>query len=287
MSIKKFYPNASISLEVAPFCDGLCKITASIEEDGRVSKLDILSELTPAAVDAGNQRAVAQLLALLGAGVETSAIPETEPSEVSTTEANPSEASTVEAKPKLVKHRTKKSQPKEEPVEETQAPQPEPVPVEETAETAPAVEVESPEETIPAPSEQDTVEETAAVEPAAESVAEPAEDAISHAETVASEEDDSADAGEPGETVPEEVAEEPEEDIETKREWAKTVLVEIEKGARVSGGMKSFVGKPVWDMVREKRSFGPLILSRAKAGAHILTPDAEEALRIIVDMLKE
>ena len=40
-------------------------------------------------------------------------------------------------------------------------------------------------------------------------------------------------------------------------------------------------------MVKEKRSFGPLILSRAKDGAHILTPDAEEALRIIVDMLKE
>lgn len=277
MSIKKFYPNASISLEVAPFCDGLCKITASIEEDGRVSKLDILSELTPAAVDAGNQRAVSQLLALLGAGAETSAIPETESSE----------ASTTEDKPKLVKRRTKKSLSKEESVERAQAVLPESVPVEETAETAPAVEVESPEETIPAPSEQDTVEETATVEPAAESVTEPAEDAISHTETVASEEDDSADAGEPEETVPEEVAEEPEEDIETKREWAKTVLVEIEKGARVSGGMKAFVGKPVWDMVKEKRSFGPLILSRAKAGAHILTPDAEEALRIIVDMLKE
>lgn len=266
MSIKKFYPNASISLEVAPFCDGLCKITASIEDDGKVSKLDILSELTPAAVDAGNQRAVSQLLALLGTDVETPVAPEDKPAETSA----------AEDKPKLVKHRAKKSQPKEEPVEEA-------------AETVPAVEAESFKETAPAPNEQVTAEETAAVEPdaaatepAEESVAESAEDASTPDETVASKEDDGVDAGEP-----EEAAEEPEEDIEAKREWAKTVLVEIGEGARISAGMKSFVGKPVWDMVKEKRSFGPLILSRAKDGAHILTPDAEEALRIIVDMLKE
>lgn len=275
MSIKKFYPNASISLEVAPFCDGLCKITASIEDDGKVSKLDILSELTPAAVDAGNQRAVSQLLALLGTDVETPVAPEDKPAETSA----------AEDKPKLVKHRAKKSQPKEEPVEEA-------------AETVPAVEAESFKETAPAPDEQVAAEETAAVEPdaaatepAEESVAESAEDASTPDETVASKEDDGVDAGEPEEaaeeTVPEEAAEEPEEDIEAKREWAKTVLVEIGEGARISAGMKSFVGKPVWDMVKEKRSFGPLILSRAKDGAHILTPDAEEALRIIVDMLKE
>lgn len=263
MSIKKFYPNASISLEVAPFCDGLCKITASIEDDGKVSKLDILSELTPAAVDAGNQRAVSQLLALLGNEVETSA----------TTEDKPAEASATEDKPKLVKHRAKKSQPKEEPVEGA-------------AEAGPAVEVESHEETAPAPSEQDVAEPTAA-EPAEESAAEHTEDASSPVETIASKEDDGVDASEPEETVPEEAAEESKEDIEAKREWAKTVLVEIAEGARISAGMKSFVGKPVWDMVKEKRSFGPLILSRAKDGAHILTPDAEEALRIIVDMLKE
>ena len=263
MSIKKFYPNASISLEVAPFCDGLCKITASIEDDGKVSKLDILSELTPAAVDAGNQRAVSQLLALLGNEVETSA----------TTEDKPAEASATEDKPKLVKHRAKKSQPKEEPVEGA-------------AEAGPAVEVESHEETAPAPNEQDVAEETAA-EPAEESAAEHTEDASSPVETIASKEDDGVDASEPEETVPEEAAEESKEDIEAKREWAKTVLVEIAEGARISAGMKSFVGKPVWDMVKEKRSFGPLILSRAKDGAHILTPDAEEALRIIVDMLKE
>ena len=273
MSIKKFYPNASISLEVAPFCDGLCKITASIEDDGKVSKLDILSELTPAAVDAGNQRAVSQLLTLLGGDAETPATPETKPTEVSATEN----------KPKVAKPRAKKSQPKEEPVEDA-------------AETIPAVEAESSEETAPAPSEQVAAEETAAVEPTAaepaeESVAESAEDASTPDETVASKEDDGVDAGEPEEaaeeTVPEEAAEEPEEDIEAKREWAKTVLVEIGEGARISAGMKSFVGKPVWDMVKEKRSFGPLILSRAKDGAHILTPAAEEALRIIVDMLKE
>lgn len=269
MSIKKFYPNASISLEVAPFCDGLCKITASIEDDGKVSKLDILSELTPAAVDAGNQRAVAQLLALLGNEAETS----------TTTEDKPAEASATEDKPKLVKHRAKKSQPKEEPVEGA-------------AEAGPAVEVESHEETAPAPSEQDVTEETATVEPAAaepaeESAAEHTEDASSPVETIASKEDDGVDASEPEETVPEEAAEESKEDIEAKREWAKTILVEIAEGARISAGMKSFVGKPVWDMVKEKRSFGPLILSRAKDGAHILTPDAEEALRIIVDMLKE
>lgn len=267
MSIKKFYPNASISLEVAPFCDGLCKITASIEDDGKVSKLDILSELTPAAVDAGNQRAVSQLLALLGTDVETPVAPEDKPAETSA----------AEDKPKLVKHRAKKSQPKEEPVEEA-------------AETVPAVEAESFKETAPAPSEQVAAEETAA-EPAEESVAESAEDASTPDETVASKEDDGVGAGEPEEaaeeTVPEEAAEEPEEDIEAKREWAKTVLVEIGEGARISAGMKSFVGKPVWDMVKEKRSFGPLILSRAKDGAHILTPAAEEALRIIVDMLKE
>lgn len=270
MSIKKFYPNASISLEVAPFCDGLCKITASIEDDGKVSKLDILSELTPTAVDAGNQRAVSQLLALLGADAETPATPETKPTEVSATEN----------KPKVAKPRAKKSQPKEEPVEEA-------------AETVPAVEAESSTETAPAPVEQVAAEETAAVEPdaatepAEESVAESAEDASTPDETVASKEDDCVDASEPEEAVPEEAAEEPEEDIEAKREWAKTVLVEIAEGARISAGMKSFVGKPVWDMVKEKRSFGPLILSRAKDGAHILTPDAEEALRIIVDMLKE
>lgn len=268
MSIKKFYPNASISLEVAPFCDGLCKITASIEDDGKVSKLDILSELTPAAVDAGNQRAVSQLLALLEADAETPATPETKPTEVSATEN----------KPKVAKPRAKKSQPKEEPVEEA-------------AETIPAVGAESSEETAPVPSEQDAVEPDAATEPAEEPVAESVEDASTPNEAVASKEDDSVDAVEPEdaaeETVPEEAVEETEEDIESKREWAKTVLVKVEEGARISAGMKSFVGKPVWDMVKEKRSFGPLLLSRAKDGAHILTPDAEEALRIIVDMLKE
>ena len=279
MSIKKFYPNASVSLEVAPFCDGLCKITASIEDDGKVSKLDILSELTPAAVDAGNQRAVAQLLALLGNEAETSTTTEDKPAEASATEDKPAEASATEDKPKLVKHRAKKSQPKEEPVEGA-------------AEAGPAVEVESHEETAPAPSEQDVTEETATVElaaaePAEESAAEHTEDANSPVETIASKEDDGVDASEPEETVPEEAAEESKEDIEAKREWAKTILVEIAEGARISAGMKSFVGKPVWDMVKEKRSFGPLILSRAKDGAHILTPDAEEALRIIVDMLKE
>lgn len=274
MSIKKFYPNASISLEVAPFCDGLCKITASIEDDGKVSKLDILSELTPAAVDAGNQRAVSQLLALLEADAETPATPETKPTEVSATEN----------KPKVAKPRAKKSQPKEEPVEEV-------------AETISAVGAESSEETAPVPSEQDAAEEATAVEPdaatepAEEPVAESVEDASTPDEAVASKEDDSVDAVEPEdaaeETVPEEAVEETEEDIESKREWAKTVLVKVEEGARISAGMKSFVGKPVWDMVKEKRSFGPLLLSRAKDGAHILTPDAEEALRIIVDMLKE
>ena len=35
------HPNTSITLEVAPFSDALCKITASITIDERMSKLDI------------------------------------------------------------------------------------------------------------------------------------------------------------------------------------------------------------------------------------------------------
>ena len=39
------HPNTSITLEVAPFSDALCKITASITIDERMSKLDILQSL--------------------------------------------------------------------------------------------------------------------------------------------------------------------------------------------------------------------------------------------------
>lgn len=253
------HPNTSITLEVAPFSDALCKITASITIDERMSKLDILSAQTPEAVDAGNQRAISQLLSILG-------IPGASVSDAESSEP-----------PKATKRRSKKDDVKvEHNVVE--------VPTEDSPSEA------GPTEDIPA--ESDSVQDI----PAAEDEVQPSSEEPNEPEPAAIETSISGEEPEPkgdapivGEAPAEEpvVASESDEELEAKREHAKTVLVEFLPGVKPSPRMASFVGSTVWEMLKQKRSFGPVLLKKAKDGEHFLTPKAEDALRIIVDMLKE
>lgn len=254
------HPNTSITLEVSPFSDALCKITASVVIDERVSKLDILSAQTPEAVDDGNQRAISQLLAILGFGEP---VPET-----------PASAPEDEEPVRPVKRRGRKGHVKAE-AEQTE-PHAETVPTEpEPAEST--VEPEEPHDASTPVSDESSFEGEAESEPVAIENPPEAEQAQQEETSVDVKASEEATAPVP----------ESSEELEAKREQAKSVLVEILPGAEVSARMKSFVGKTVWEMVREKRSFGPLLLAKAKKGDHILSPEAEEALNIIVDMLKE
>lgn len=245
------HPNTSITLEVAPFSDALCKITASITIDERMSKLDILSAQTPEAVDAGNQRAISQLLSILGIT--------TQQGKITVPGASVSDAESSEPT-KATKRRSKKDDVK---VEHNVVD----VPTEDAPTEA------GPTEDIPA--ESDSVQDI----PAAEDEVQPSSE----------EPEPKGDAPIVGEAPAEEpvVASESDEELEAKREHAKTVLVEFLPGVKPSPRMASFVGSTVWEMLKQKRSFGPVLLKKAKDGEHFLTPKAEDALRIIVDMLKE
>lgn len=262
------HPNTSITLEVAPFSDALCKITASITIDERMSKLDILSAQTPEAVDAGNQRAISQLLSILGIT--------TQQGNITVPGASVSDAESSEP-PKATKRRSKKDDVK---VEHNVVD----VPTEDAPTEA------GPTEDIPA--ESDSVQDI----PAAEDEVQPSSGELNEPEPAAIETSISGEEPEPkgdapivGEAPAEEpeVAPESDEKLEAKREHAKTVLVEFLHGVKPSPRMASFVGSTVWEMLKQKRSFGPVLLKKAKDGEHFLTPEAEDALRIIVDMLKE
>ena len=262
------HPNTSITLEVAPFSDALCKITASITIDERMSKLDILSAQTPEAVDAGNQRAISQLLSILGIT--------TQQGNTTVPGASVSDAESSEP-PKATKRRSKKDD----------------VKVEHNVVDAPTEDAPTevgPTEDIPA--ESDSVQDI----PAAEDEVQPSSEEPNEPEPAAIETSISGEEPEPkgdapivGEAPAEEpvVASESDEELEAKREHAKTVLVEFLPGVKPSPRMASFVGSTVWEMLKQKRSFGPVLLKKAKDGEHFLTPKAEDALRIIVDMLNE